>query len=294
MPARSYAFPAAPQISAEFHVRVARPPRSVRLAPRPTNENAPQSQPFSPEPTSPQAQGAAPPKPEGLGAPASVTIPSPAIPSPSTVVPASGAASSTPAAATVAPAPGTTHTTAVATPPSPSPTPPSSREILLPGRKPSAEDERQRQQEREQFAQLVSALRAAVAELQRQQQQRLHEWQRAAIELALTMTSRLLYERIQSGEFPIDARVREMAAQLENEPIIAIRLHPQDLKLLEQRLKEQPLWPEGEQPRFIADPTLARGECRVEGRETILLSNVVQQLQEIRDELLRSLGHARS
>jgi flagellar biosynthesis/type III secretory pathway protein FliH len=180
----------------------------------------------------------------------------------------------------------------VATPPSPSP--PSSREILLPGRKLAAEEERQRQQEREQFAQLISALRLAVAELQRQQQQRLHEWQRAAIELALTMASRLLYERLQSGEFPIDARVREMVAQLENEPVIAIRLHPQDLKLLEQRLKEQSLWPEGEQPRFIADPTLARGECRVEGRETILLSNVVQQLEEIRDELLRSLGYARS
>lgn len=175
-----------------------------------------------------------------------------------------------------------------------SPAPPSSREIILPGRKSSPDEERQRQQEREQFAQILSALRAAVAEVRRQQQQRLHEWQRAAIELAMTIASRLLYERIQSGEFPIDARVREMVAQLENEPVLAIRLHPQDLKLLQQRLGDQPLLPEGEQPRFIADASLARGECRVEGRETILLSDIVRQLEEIRDELFRSLGHARS
>ncbi|MEJ5275345.1 MAG: FliH/SctL family protein [Thermogemmata sp.] len=290
MPARSYAFPAAPPISAEFHVRVARPPRSVRLAPRPTSENVPSSQDLPHEPTAPQ--GAAPAKSQGSVVLAGVAIPSPATPSSSTVAPASVTASPSPSPAPAAPMSGSTAPAAVATPPPQ--TPPSSREILLPGRKISPEEERQRQQEREQFAQLISALRSAVAELQRQQQQRLHEWQRAAIELALTMASRLLYERIQSGEFPIDARVREMVAQLENEPVIAIRLHPQDLKLLEQRLKEQPLWPEGEQPRFIADATLARGECRVEGRETILLSDVVRQLEEIRDELLRSLGHARS
>ncbi|MCS7270180.1 MAG: flagellar assembly protein FliH, partial [Gemmataceae bacterium] len=122
----------------------------------------------------------------------------------------------------------------------------------------------------------------------------LQEWQRAAITLAMTIASRLLYERIQSGEFPIEARVREMIAQLANEPVVAVRLHPQDLKLLQERLAGQPLLSESEHPRFIADATLARGECRVEGRDTILLSDVVRQLQEIQDELLRSLGHARS
>jgi flagellar biosynthesis/type III secretory pathway protein FliH len=47
-------------------------------------------------------------------------------------------------------------------------------------------------------------------------------------------------------------------------------------------------------PRLVADPALGRGECRVECRESMLLSDVTRELHEIRDELLRSLAHARS
>ena len=285
MPAWSYALPTARPLSAEFHINVTHPLRSVRLTPVPAEENLTSVSPVGNVGTGQPFLGANLSTTSGAS-PGNVTGP----PQPWNA--GTAHATISPSATTIPPSVTTTPPSAAVV--SGSPAPPSSREIILPGRKSSPDEERQRQQEREQFAQILSALRAAVAEVRRQQQQRLHEWQRAAIELAMTIASRLLYERIQSGEFPIDARVREMVAQLENEPVLAIRLHPQDLKLLQQRLGDQPLLPEGEQPRFIADASLARGECRVEGRETILLSDIVRQLEEIRDELFRSLGHARS
>lgn len=274
MSARAFASPARP-IHAQFHLRVPVRPREVRLST--LAEIQPETQPMAAGPAEPQAAASA------------VTSPAAAAPPP-----AASTAGSTPVTATGTAA---VVTSAVAVPPpahAAPPAPSASREILLPGRKPSPEEERQRQQEREVLAQILATLRSTAAELRRQQQERLREWQRAAIELALTIASRLLYDRIQSGEFPIEARVREMIAQLEHEPVVAVRLHPQDLKLLRDRLGEQSLVGTGEQVRLLADPTLARGECRVEGRETLVLSDVVRQLEQIREELLRSLGHVGS
>ena len=60
-------------------------------------------------------------------------------------------------------------------------------------------------------------------------------------------------------------------------------------------LRNQPVWtlPKGAL-KPGNHPTLARGECRVEGRESMLLADLPGQLQQIREELLRSLSHAGS
>ncbi len=108
----------------------------------------------------------------------------------------------------------------------------------------------------------------------------------------MTIAARLLYERIQSGEFPIDRRVQEMVSQLSQEPVVAIRLHPNDLEILKQRVDTRTLSSSGTEIPLIPDPSLARGECQVEGRDTLLISDITRQLEEIRNELMRSLGHA--
>ena len=129
---------------------------------------------------------------------------------------------------------------------------------------------------------------------QQWQAARLAEWQRAAIELAMTIATRLLHERVLSGDFPMESKVRDMIAQLGDDPAVTVRLHPADLQLLKSRMRGGPLIPDQEDPKFLPDPALGRGECRVEGQESMLLSEVSRELQEIRDELLRSLGNARS
>lgn len=148
--------------------------------------------------------------------------------------------------------------------------------------------------DRERIETALEQIREAIAAFRQDQANRLREWQRAAIELALTIATRLFHERVGSGEFPIEARVRDMIAQLEEDAPATVHLNPADLTLLESRLDGKPLLSGRDDPRLVPDPTLARGECRVESRETILLSDVTRELHEIRDELLRSLGHART
>jgi flagellar biosynthesis/type III secretory pathway protein FliH len=122
---------------------------------------------------------------------------------------------------------------------------------------------------------------------------RIEELQRAAVELATTIASRLLHERVVAGDFPIDAKVRDMIAQLGEDVPVAVRLNPADLELLKSRLGGEPLSADRDDPRLVADPALTRGGCQVEGRESMLMSDVTRELQEIRDDLLRRLTDAR-
>ena len=158
----------------------------------------------------------------------------------------------------------------------------------------TAEATRQAEIDRERLEALFREVRRSVGELRQDRTARLAEWQRAAIELAMTIATRLLHERVASGAFAIETKVRDMIAQLGEDSPVAVRLNPDDLKLLKARLGDEPLAPEHGDPRLLPDPALGRGDCRVEGRESMLLSEVSRELQEIRDELLRSLGHAGS
>jgi flagellar biosynthesis/type III secretory pathway protein FliH len=139
----------------------------------------------------------------------------------------------------------------------------------------------------------LAGVRDAVGEYRKDQAGRLRDWQRAAVELALTIATRLLHERVASGEFPMEAKVRDMVAQLGEDAAVTVRLNPADLAVLASRLAGGPLTEGADDPKFVPDDALGRGECRVEGREAMLLSDVSRELQEIRDELLRSIAHAR-
>jgi flagellar biosynthesis/type III secretory pathway protein FliH len=85
-----------------------------------------------------------------------------------------------------------------------------------------------------------------------------------------------------------------MIAKLGEDVPVSVRLNPADLQLLTDRLGGEPFAPDQLEPRFVPDPALARGSVQIEGRESMLLSDVSRELEEIRDELLRSLGNARS
>lgn len=141
---------------------------------------------------------------------------------------------------------------------------------------------------------LLGELRRSMAAFREDQAGRLREWQRAAVELATTIATRLLHERITANDFPVEVRVRDMLDQVEQDAPATVYLNPDDLALLESRLAGEPLLPDRDDPRLVPDPDLSRGACRVEGKESVLLSDLTRELQEIRDELLRSLGNARS
>lgn len=136
--------------------------------------------------------------------------------------------------------------------------------------------------------------RAAVAELHAGRSSQVAELQRVAVEMAATIAARLLHDTVTAGEFPIDAKVRDMIAQLDTDAPVTVRLNPADLQLLKQRLAGDPLLADRADPRFVPGPELARGACRVEAGETTLASDLAAELELIREDLIRSLGDARS
>ncbi|WP_168218740.1 FliH/SctL family protein [Limnoglobus roseus] len=140
----------------------------------------------------------------------------------------------------------------------------------------------------------LATIQAKVAELSRQQAANLDGLQNAAVELALTIAVQLLHREVSADEFPVEAMVRDMAAELVNDTPVTVWLNPDDLKLLERRLGGQRLL-SGDDPKLVADDSLQRCECRVEGGNgSLVLSDPTRHLQEIRDDLLRNLADART
>lgn len=141
---------------------------------------------------------------------------------------------------------------------------------------------------------VLGSVQAAVENLHTERAARLGELQQVAVAMALSIATRLLHEQIESGAFAIENKVRDMIAQLGGDAAVTVRLNPADLALLSTRLGGQPLSDEYADPRFVADANLGRGDCQVEGRESMLLSDVTRELEEIRDDLLRRMKNARS
>ncbi len=93
---------------------------------------------------------------------------------------------------------------------------------------------------------MLARLVDSVHQLQLDHRLRLAELQQAAVEIALTIATRLLHQQINAGDFNIEAMVREMVGQLGDDVPVTIRLNPQDLLLVERRLEGAPLLPDSE------------------------------------------------
>lgn len=149
--------------------------------------------------------------------------------------------------------------------------------------------------DREAIQTTLKNLQAAIDDVRARQAANLDALRTAAVELSLTIASQLLHQAVTADEFPVENMVRDMAAQLVTDDTVTVSLNPDDLKLLEKRLTGRPLLPDAAATKLVADPTLARCECRVEGSDgSLLMSDPSRQLQEIRDELLRNLANARN
>ena len=148
--------------------------------------------------------------------------------------------------------------------------------------------------DRQRIEAVLAECRGDIAVFRKERVARIEDLQRVAVELALTISSRLLHERIVANDFPIDAKVRDMLAQLGDDVAVSVRLNPADLELLRARLGGEPLSQDRDDPRLVPDPEMSRGGCRVEGHESMLLSDVARELQDIREDLLGSLNNARS
>lgn len=150
-------------------------------------------------------------------------------------------------------------------------------------------------EERQAIEQTLSQLRRTSEQMQSHYDSMVVEMRQAAVELAIAVACRVVFDKLQAGDFPIEEMVRQAAARLPAAPAVIVYLHPQDLDLLRRRLGDEPLSTvRGPELRLEVDPSLPRGGCRAEAGEIHVLGDLATQLAELRLQLLWSASHAQS
>ncbi|MCX7665291.1 MAG: flagellar assembly protein FliH, partial [Gemmataceae bacterium] len=126
-------------------------------------------------------------------------------------------------------------------------------------------------------------------------EERLHQWQIASVELATALATELLYREVQANEFQVEQTIRTIVDELGEESPATIYLNPADLRAMQQRLGDQPLFPDLENPpTLIPTESIARGDCKVQGRSGgELASEISERIALMREDLLEKL-HART
>lgn len=167
----------------------------------------------------------------------------------------------------------------------------------LPAEKAGGEvDPAQRErEERQAIEQVLEQLKKSVDQFAASYHKMADEMRQAAIELAIAVAGRVVFDKLQAGEFPIEEMVRQALARLPAAPALTVYLHPDDLALLQRRLGDKPLLSAREtQLRIEADASLRRGSCRAEAGEIHVRADLSDQLAGLRQHLLWSASHAQS
>ena len=81
--------------------------------------------------------------------------------------------------------------------------------------------------------------------------------------------------------------------RLEPGPLITVRLNPDDLRELQERLAGEPELSHSQgEVHLVSDATLARGDCTAEAGDLGLVAKIDQQISDIRQLLLENLDDA--
>lgn len=164
-------------------------------------------------------------------------------------------------------------------PPPPPPPPP-----------PEPRPDPQAEAERRHLETALAGLAGAVARLDTRYRQLLGEMRQTAIELAIAVADRLLHDQARAGQVPLEEVVRQVVGRLPARGGADVSLNPEDVTLLRRRLGEEAL--AGLAIQLRPDPGLARGSCRAEAEGMSVLSDLEEQLADLRHCLLENVGDA--
>lgn len=138
----------------------------------------------------------------------------------------------------------------------------------------------------ETFDRIMASLGEAVTQMRQQQQVQVGQCQTAIVELAVAIASRFLHDKVRAGEFPLEILVQQALERLDVRQAVQVFLHPDDVKILQQRLEQSKEgWPAGD-IRFVADAGVRRGGCRVQAGDNGLFADLEMLLTELRQQLL--------
>lgn len=156
-------------------------------------------------------------------------------------------------------------------------------------------DLKQREKDREAAVQAVrdlcAAARRTVESLPAQVEARLEQVAGIAVELGLSIARELVGAALDKGlvdPTPTVARCLRDCVHGSSKADLVVRLHPQDLAPVRQRLEAHPeLQEEVAQTRFVADAAVPRGGVRAETGAGRLLYDPTDVLTRICDEVRR-------
>jgi len=140
---------------------------------------------------------------------------------------------------------------------------------------------------------LLESIQQTVAALEERRRESLVELQQAVVELSVAIASQLTYQAIEAGEFAVEKMVADAVSRLPVAEHVTLRLHPDDLKLYQERLKSIPA--ESLDARSLnlqADPQVSRGGCLAELPEQGILCDIELLLGDLHTELMEGLSDA--
>lgn len=146
--------------------------------------------------------------------------------------------------------------------------------------------------QRELFTKATQELNSATQAVQSQLNGLVLQLQEAAVELGHAVATKMLFQQIDSGNFPVADLVHEVIGRLDTTQNVVVKLHPDDLALIQELPKIGDDEQEG-RVRLVGDSSLARGDCRAKAGEITVIYELRRQLDELRRQLLSTVtGHA--
>ncbi|MBS0202392.1 MAG: hypothetical protein JSS49_05785 [Planctomycetes bacterium] len=150
-------------------------------------------------------------------------------------------------------------------------------------------------QQRESWNRGLNELQRVVVQTESQCAAMITELREVAVELAHAIASKLVFQQLNAGTFPIDRLVTEVLNRVNTHEPATVRLNPADLAALNASGEVDFLQNSEREVRLVADPRLGRGDCKAVAGEITVVYELRRQLEEIRREILSTVtGHAES
>jgi len=149
--------------------------------------------------------------------------------------------------------------------------------------------------ENELVVRMLEQLNEQLREMESARNESLAILNQIAIELAVTIAGKVLFQQIQIDQFPVAEMVREMLEEVDRSEPVTVFLNPLDLRQLQHECQaENAKLDEFEQVNWMASPDLPRGSTFLGNEKTGLFYDAATQLGEIQQSLMEMLYDAKN
>ena len=138
--------------------------------------------------------------------------------------------------------------------------------------------------ERKRIQEAAKAVKQAAEQIETAGREIFSSHREAVIQLAMEVAAKILARDIEEKNYQIEQILQEALREIPTGQIRTIRMHPEDLELYQQSLKEHP---ENVMPHvhLIGDWALGHAECIIETEQGILDWLIEEQVRQVSEAL---------